>query len=268
VLVIVVDTATPAVTTALVRVNADPHAADPHAADPHAADPHTTDPHAADPHTTDPCGAERVELLAQRRTVDPRGHGEWLAPGIATVLAEGACHPRDLAAIVAGLGPGPFTGLRVGLVTAASMGQALIIPTYGVGSLDAIGTQTVGTVLVATDARRKEIYWAVYRDGVPQTVPAVNRPDAVGEILRARHLAPVAAVGDGALRYADVLNLPVLDGPRYPPAEALAALAAGRIRRGAPSETLTPLYLRRPDVAERPASVGGPAHTTYPAASW
>jgi tRNA threonylcarbamoyl adenosine modification protein YeaZ len=67
--------------------------------------------------------------MAEQRTVDPRAHGEKLAPEIAAVLAAAGVRPGDLGAIVAGLGPGPFTGLRVGLVTAASMGQALGIPT-------------------------------------------------------------------------------------------------------------------------------------------
>ncbi len=102
--VLVLDSSTPAVTTALVAVTAD-----------------------------------GVDMRAARRTVDARAHGELLAPQVAEVLAEAGVRAADLTAIVAGLGPGPFTGLRVGLVTAASMGQALGIPTYGVCSLDAIG---------------------------------------------------------------------------------------------------------------------------------
>ena len=129
------------------------------------------------------------------------------------------------------------------------MGQALGIPTYGVCSLDAIGHAAgAGTVLVATDARRREVYWAGYDDGRPVTGPAVDGPAAVA--ARAADLGATAAVGDGAHRYADVLGLPVLDEPRYPPPAALAALAADRVRAGAPSEPLTPLYLRRPDAVE------------------
>src|SRR5690606_38799151 len=83
------------------------------------------------------------------------------------VLAQAGRRAADLAAIVAGDGPGPFTGLRVGLATAAAMAQALEIPVYGVCSLDGIGAVTAGEegpVLVATDARRREIYWALYTD--------------------------------------------------------------------------------------------------------
>jgi tRNA threonylcarbamoyl adenosine modification protein YeaZ len=213
VLVVVVDSATPAVTAALVEV----------------------------------AGAE-VRVLAERRTVDARAHGELLAPEVDAVLRAAGARPRDLAAVVAGLGPGPFTGLRVGLVTAAALGQALTIPTYGVCSLDAIAYGQEGTVLVATDARRREVYWGIYRDGARVTGPAVEAPALVAK--HAMELDATAAIGEGAHRYADVLGLPVRDEPRYPPPLALAALAADRIRTRAASEGLTPLYLRRPDAVQ------------------
>lgn len=194
-----------------------------------------------------------VRLLASRCTVDARAHGELLSPQIAACLAEAEVAPTELAAVVAGLGPGPFTGLRVGLVTAASMAHALDIPTYGVNSLDALGLAVAqaegaaGTpVLVATDARRREIYWAVYAlDGQRITEPAVATPAAVAEALPA--LGVASAAGDGALRYADVLGVPVRSEPRYPQALPLARLAADRVRAKASTEPLTPCYLRRPD---------------------
>ncbi|SDY75894.1 tRNA threonylcarbamoyl adenosine modification protein YeaZ [Micromonospora pattaloongensis] len=223
-LVLVVDSSTPAVTAAVAEVTAD-----------------------------------AVALRAERRSVDARAHGELLAPAVREVLAEAGAGPGELTAIVAGLGPGPFTGLRVGLVTAASMGQVLGVPTYGVCSLDALGLaatrgldasaapdgEAAGRVLVATDARRREIYWGVYAAGRRVTEPAVDAPAAVA--ARAAEFAAGAAVGEGAQRYADVLALPVRPEPCFPPADALAALAADRVRAGAPSEPLTPLYLRRPD---------------------
>ncbi len=185
-------------------------------------------------------GAERVILGAVRTTVDAKAHGELLAPEVHAVLAEAGLRPADLAAVVAGVGPGPFTGLRVGLVTAAALGQTLDIPTYGVCSLDALGFGMQGTVLVATDARRREVYWALYRDGMRLSGPAVAKPDALTRDAD-------YAVGEGAHRYAEVIGLPVRDEPRYPPPLSLAILAAERVRTGTPSEPLTPLYLRRPD---------------------
>ena len=225
-LVLVVDTSTPAVTAALVRVA-----------------PADVDPRA---------DAVGVELLAQRATVDARAHGELLGPSIAAVLAEVGARPADLGAVVAGLGPGPFTGLRVGLVTAASMGQALAIPTYGVCSLDGIGGLTSDLTLVATDARRREIYWAVYDHGIRVTEPAVNRPADVPALLEllTGDVDPRTAAGDGARMYADVLGLPLGPQPLYPSALALARVAAGRVRARESGEILNPLYLRRPDAVE------------------
>jgi tRNA threonylcarbamoyl adenosine modification protein YeaZ len=207
---VVVDTATAAVTAALVRVE-----------------------------------AQSVVVLAERVTVDARAHGELLAPAVRAVLAEGGATVRGLGAVVAGVGPGPFTGLRVGLVTAASLSDTLGIPAYGVCTLDALGLEAgAGRVLVATDARRREVYWATYQDGHRLTGPAVNRPADL-DTEGVEH-----AVGDGALTYAEVLGLPVRTQPRYPAAAALVELAAERIRTAAPGEPLTPLYLRRPDAVE------------------
>ncbi|MET8154181.1 tRNA (adenosine(37)-N6)-threonylcarbamoyltransferase complex dimerization subunit type 1 TsaB [Actinoplanes sp. NPDC049668] len=185
-----------------------------------------------------------VKGLAERRTVDPRAHGERLAPQVRLILDEAGVRTRELAAIVAGVGPGPFTGLRVGLATAAAMGQALAIPTYGVCSLDALGRAAgPGRVLVATDARRREVYYATYLDGVRATDPGVDKPAEVRvEVDR--------AVGEGALKYAEIFGVPIDDRVQFPPGEALIALAAERVRRRAPGESLTPLYLRRPDAVE------------------
>jgi tRNA threonylcarbamoyl adenosine modification protein YeaZ len=189
---------------------------------------------------------------AQQAHVDPRAHGEQLAPMIQAVLAAGGARPDQLDAIVAGTGPGPFTGLRVGLVTAAAMGQALAIPTYGVCSLDGIGVAAdAEPTLVATDARRREIYWAIYDGGRRLTEPAVGRPGDIVPLLAVRGVH--RALGEGARRYRAVLGLPVADEPTYPAPTALATAAYHRIAAGVPGEQLAARYLRRPDVsAPRP----------------
>src|SRR5262249_17275475 len=188
-----------------------------------------------------------VAVLAERVHVDGRAPGELLAPEVASVLAEVGKVPADIAAVVAGVGPGPFTGLRVGLVTAAALADTLRIPAYGVCTLDAIGAAAgAGTILVATEARRREIYWAIYRDGVRITEPSVDRPADVVSSEALRSAGVEAAAGAGAKLYADVVGLPILDKPTYPSAHALARLAAARVIDHEPSEPLTPLYLRRP----------------------
>jgi tRNA threonylcarbamoyladenosine biosynthesis protein TsaB len=182
--------------------------------------------------------------IAERRTVDPRAHGERLAPQVRLVLDDAGVRPGELAAIVAGVGPGPFTGLRVGLATAAAMGQALGIPTYGICSLDGLGRAAgPGRVLVATDARRREVYFATYADGRRVSGPEVAKPaDVLVEADR--------AVGEGALKYSEVFGIPIDDRLLFPSGEALIALAAELVRGRAPGEPLTPLYLRRPDAVE------------------
>ncbi len=115
-------------------------------------------------------------MLAERVTFDARAHAERLTPNVLAALADAGLGMADLGAVVVGCGPGPFTGLRVGMATAAAYGHALGVPVYGVCSLDAIGGQTTGETLVVTDARRREVYWARYRDGVRIDGPSVNAP--------------------------------------------------------------------------------------------
>jgi tRNA threonylcarbamoyl adenosine modification protein YeaZ len=195
--------------------------------------------------------SDAPRVVAQQTAVAAHAHGELLAPAIASCLESAGA---ALTAVVAGVGPGPFTGLRVGLVSAAAFGYARFIPTYGVCSLDGIGATLPGTVLVAGDARRREIYWAVYQDGARQGDPAVDRPANV--LARLSDARPDAVAGAGARMYADVLGLPLLDRD-FPDPVALAGLAADRIRSMAPSEVLVPAYLREPD-ATPPIMHGAP----------
>ncbi len=191
-------------------------------------------------------------VLAETTQVDARRHAELLAPGIETVLAEGGVAARDLTAIAVGTGPGPFTGLRVGLVTARTLAATLAVPVYGVCTLDALALQAVedgavgtGPFIVATDARRREVYWAQYEAGspVPQRTcgPAVALPADVPVDGR-----PV--VGRGADLYPDLLGARV--GPADPSAGFVAELVLRSLRAGTDVSDTTPRYLRRPDVHE------------------
>src|SRR3954454_15146216 len=163
------------------------------------------------------------DVVAEYSAGESMRHGEMLAPGIAEVLARAGAISQDLTAVAAGVGPGPFTGLRVGLVTARTLGFVLEIPVYGVCSLDVLAVEAVdtGTVtgdfVVATDARRKEVYLASYdADGVRVAGPAVDRPAAVATDL------PV--VGEGAALYPEAF--PHAVGPRRPSAGWLARVVA------------------------------------------
>jgi tRNA threonylcarbamoyl adenosine modification protein YeaZ len=190
------------------------------------------------------------ETLAQRITVNARAHGELLTPQIRQALADAGIALGGLDAIVCGAGPGPFTGLRVGMVTAAAFGDALGIAVHPVCSLDAIAAEVSAPepFAVVTDARRREVYWAAYAPaGQRLDGPTVARPAEILDRLAA--LGVRGAAGEGATQYADVLGLPVLE-PAYPTPRGLVAAAAEALRTGATPAPLTPLYLRRPDAME------------------
>lgn len=186
---------------------------------------------------------------AERDEVATNRHGELLAPLIAAVLDEANATPQDLAAIGVGLGPGPFTGLRVGIVTAKAMGDALGIATYGECSLDVIARgygHDDNRFAVLADARRKQVYWRLYNEiGNPIGDPELSPPDAVAESIRGQ---AGEVVGAGAQLYRDSFaEFTVIDGHSYPRAAQLGAMVAGRLWTKPASEELRPLYLRRPD---------------------
>jgi tRNA threonylcarbamoyl adenosine modification protein YeaZ len=202
VLVLALDTATPAVTAGVVELA----------------------PHGA------------VETLASRVTIDARAHGELLTPHTVEALEEAGVSYADLDAIVCGSGPGPYTGLRAGMVTAAALGQALGRPVYPVSTLDAIAAEVVARrLLVVTDARRKEVYWARYQDGHRVAGPNVDKPAELDTDVD-------LIVG------AELLDKPVEE--RYPSPAGLVRAAASMLLGEVEPPPLTPLYLRRPDAVE------------------
>ena len=180
-----------------------------------------------------------VELVAER----PMKHAEQLAPLIERALAEAGIVRQDLTAIAAGVGPGPFTGLRVGLVTARTLAFVLEIPVYGVCSLDVLAVEAADSgmvssdFVVATDARRKEVYLARYdADGTRLDGPVVGRPADLATRDR--------VVGEGGVLYPDAF--PHRAGPTAPSAGWLARVVAEERAELLDPE---PLYLRRPDAA-------------------
>ncbi|GII66415.1 tRNA (adenosine(37)-N6)-threonylcarbamoyltransferase complex dimerization subunit type 1 TsaB [Sphaerisporangium krabiense] len=192
-------------------------------------------------------------VLAESTTIDARRHGELLVPSIREVLREAGAALGDVTAIVAGAGPGPYTGLRVGLMTAQALAATAGAPAYGVCTLDALAYAAglSEPFVVATDARRKEVFWAEYADARTRvTEPAVDHP---GDLPAGPPL-----VGAGARMYAAIVGEHRLapDAPEYPSAGALAALAAERLAAtgGADGDAVLtsprPIYLRRPDARE------------------
>ncbi len=192
----------------------------------------------------------RQRVLAGVDGDDGRRAADSLAPAIAQVLESAAGQSAGLAVdrvdlIAVGVGPGPFTGLRVGLMTARVLGHTLGVPVVGVVSLDALALATAASdvgsgLVVATDARRREVYWAHYAAGVRVAGPSVGSPATV-------EVGGRAVVGRGASIYPTVLGEPVSD-VLDPPAWAIAHLAV----TAAVGDRLPPdpLYLRRPDAVE------------------
>ncbi|MGB3603704.1 MAG: tRNA (adenosine(37)-N6)-threonylcarbamoyltransferase complex dimerization subunit type 1 TsaB [Gordonia sp. (in: high G+C Gram-positive bacteria)] len=213
--VLVLDTATSAVVTGVVELRAD--------------------------------GSARA--VAERIVTEQRRHAEVLTTLMREVLAEAGIAGSDLTAVVVGCGPGPFTGLRVGMATGSAYADALGLPAYGVGTLDAINLAAPpldgGTRLILTDARRREVYWALYAEGERIAGPDVQAPDNLVEQFGEQPPAELLAEPRFAERFGFAGTESVA-----PTAASLAAAAAERVLTSAPNEMLTPLYLRRPDAVE------------------
>jgi len=198
---------------------------------------------------------ERV--VSEAFAADGRRHGELLAPMIAKVMADAGASRADLTAVAVGVGPGPYTGLRVGVVTARVLGAVLGLPVHGVCSLDVIAAAVPRgrEFLVATDARRREVYWARYdASGRRLEGPRVGRADSIPGA------AERPAAGNGAQLYPEAFG--EVTGPAYPDARTLCAIVAGQLAvhgaapspatpsPAAPLLAAEPLYLRRPDARE------------------
>jgi len=185
-----------------------------------------------------------TRVLAEATVVDARRHGELLAGQVAQVLAEAGLTPQDLTAIAVGVGPGPFAGLRVGVVTALTLGLALGVPVHGVCSLDALARRAVvdGPFVVATDARRREVYWARYSaEGARVGLAAVSKPADL-----AAELGGLPVLGPGAELYAEVFG-GAAEACAPMSAGALAEVALAALASGGALLPARPLYLRRPD---------------------
>jgi tRNA threonylcarbamoyl adenosine modification protein YeaZ len=185
-------------------------------------------------------------VVAEESAVDGRRHGELLAIFIDKALRSIGAGREDLTAVAVGTGPGPYTGLRAGLVTGRVLASALGIRLDGVCSLDVIAAAALAAAagdefLVATDARRREVYWARYSAaGLRSSGPEVSWPADLPRDL--------AVAGEGALIYPELHDRPL--DPPFPAAAQLASIAAGRLARGEPPQPAVPLYLRRPDARE------------------
>jgi tRNA threonylcarbamoyladenosine biosynthesis protein TsaB len=199
-------------------------------------------------------------VIASAHAALGRRHAESLAPQIEFVAAQAGVALSEIGAIAVDVGPGLFTGLRVGIATAKAMAHALQVPMIGISSLDllAFPARFSSRLIAATiDARRAEVFSALYRQ-VPGGIQRITEPgvftpdDLAGELLAQPD--DVVMVGDGALRYRDVFSelahIEIAEeGQAYPSAASLVQLAHARALREefVPHWEVEPLYLRKPD---------------------
>ncbi len=202
---------------------------------------------------------DQDRVLASASLGIPRRHGEFVAPAIGFCLTQAELSAERLTGIAVGLGPGLFTGLRVGIATAQSMAASLQLPAVGMSSLDVLAFQAryvPGLVAVVVDARRGELFWALYRSlpgGVQrQSGLRLGRIDQLTAELESQG-EDVLVIGDGSLVYRRELQVVDVElaGPdiAWPDAAVLGELAVPRfIREETQRPTdLQPIYLREPD---------------------
>jgi tRNA threonylcarbamoyladenosine biosynthesis protein TsaB len=202
-------------------------------------------------------------VIAAAHTTRARKHAEALAPQIDFVRRQAGVELAEVSLVAVDLGPGLYTGLRVGISTAMALAYALRVPMIGVSSLDLVAYParfSSRLVAVAIDARRGEVFSALYRK-VPGGVQRVSEARVVSPDMLASELTATGEecllVGDGGVRYAEAFEgnpkcEPADPALAYPSADSLVQLAHARALREefvSPAE-LRPIYLRKPDAAE------------------
>jgi len=197
-------------------------------------------------------------VIARFEVTRGRRHAETLAPAIDFVLRQAGVTIDELGCVAVDVGPGLFTGMRVGLAAAKALAQALRLPMIGITSLDLLAFECRHSdrlLVPAIDARKGEVFWALYRQ-VPGGVQLVGGPsvgpveDLVGDLLARSD--DTLCVGDGAARYRD----DIVEGyrceisePTHPSAGSLVELAHARALREdwVRPDQIEPVYLRAPD---------------------
>jgi tRNA threonylcarbamoyladenosine biosynthesis protein TsaB len=189
-----------------------------------------------------------ARVLAARSEVMARGHQERLAPMAQAVMAEAGLPFSALERLGATVGPGSFTGLRVGVAFAKGVAAALGLPTVGVGTLEALAAQADGLVFAAIDARRDQLYLQAFEDGAPLMAPdALHRDTAAARLAEIAAGRPLTLIGSGA-----PLLAPMVPAARIVAAEGADARDVARLAAARSPAPLKPLYLRAPD-AKLPA---------------
>jgi tRNA threonylcarbamoyladenosine biosynthesis protein TsaB len=186
-------------------------------------------------------------------------HSRDLLPAIAEQMAAAGVGFAELDSIAVAVGPGGYTGLRIGIATARALAQAHGLPVRPVGTLAALAAGLEAPLsLPLLDGRRGEVFAALYADGEQLWTPFAASPEEVVRRLAQAEApdrpAPLAA-GDGAVRFRDVMEVAADVPPDDSPLHAVRALEVCRLAAAAPAtapEAVLPEYLRAPDATPRP----------------
>ncbi|NBU31713.1 MAG: tRNA (adenosine(37)-N6)-threonylcarbamoyltransferase complex dimerization subunit type 1 TsaB [Actinobacteria bacterium] len=179
-----------------------------------------------------------TETVSEFSTGQHGSQGELTAKYIQSLLDDADCFAKDIRTVLVGVGPGPFTGLRVGITTALTFAHALQIPVHGICSLDAVGFTQSKECIVVSDARRKELYWARYQDRIRVSEPAVDKPNQISNLLN-----NLSVIGPAAQMYPEFFTGELVELR----AGFLADLYVSELAEIKP---VLPLYLRKPDAVE------------------
>ena len=202
-----------------------------------------------------PAAGEPVELRHEPGPGERPGHAAQLLPLARRALEALGATFADVRRIGVGVGPGTFTGLRIGVATARALAQATGAEVAGISTLEALAVEAGDdrAVLAVLDARRGEAYAAAFRDGERLLAPFAVAPEGLAALADPRH-APWLAVGDGAVRFRDRLELAAEVPADASALHAVSALAVCRLAREArpvDRDAVLPEYVRRPDVVPR-----------------
>lgn len=184
----------------------------------------------------------QITICAADQVTTDRRHAEEITPMVGAVLATAGWTVADVDALAVDVGPGRFTGLRVGLATVRSLALAIGAPVVGITSLELLAAEHRGAVNAVVDARRSEVFQQRFVDGVPAGQALVGPAVDMAALVEAGDVI----LGDGADRYLDAYANAEHVAGREPQATTLARLAFGR--SPVPGPQVEPLYLRDADV--------------------
>lgn len=190
------------------------------------------------------CSAAVIDgnaVLAAGSEAMVKGHQERLATMVRELMGEAGIAFGDLDRIACTVGPGSFTGLRVGVAFAKGLASALGIACVGVGTLEALAGEEPGVIAAAVDAKRGQIYLQIFENGRPLMAPDALPIETAA--ARLAELRPTTLIGSGSPLLAPVLPQAAVN-PRTTPDPAVIARIAAKVRSPAPPK---PLYLRAPD---------------------